>query len=265
MAQVQVTAGTPLPPEELRALVDQFHREGFLFFPEFLPADWGAELRDDLDRVLPPSEGEAERPAIELHHCMFEHSPANIRLFDLEPIVSLAEALCGDTCHVFHNNSFRVPPGGGITGWHQDDPSHFVVTDGPVPDNIHLPVLFFSCNYCLTDVETIAHGPTQVVRGSHLLGLRALPDPFESPYADRVCDCLGGPGSVVLFNNQVWHRGAPNTSDHTRYTTQVSYGRRIIGHRYYPFMNYQMPEHVYAGASPRLKRLLGFLPRGAYG
>jgi site-specific DNA recombinase len=31
------------------------------------------------------------------------------------------------------------------------------------------------------------------------------------------------------------------------------------------FMNYQMPAHCYENASPRLKRLLGFLPSGAYG
>jgi hypothetical protein len=43
--------------------------------------------------------------------------------------------------------------------------------------------------------------------------------------------------------------------------TQVSYARRLIGHKYFPFMNYQMPEHVYAGANPRLKRLLGFCRR----
>jgi hypothetical protein len=30
-------------------------------------------------------------------------------------------------------------------------------------------------------------------------------------------------------------------------------------------MNYQMPEHCYANADERLKRLLGFLPHGAYG
>jgi hypothetical protein len=47
--------------------------------------------------------------------------------------------------------------------------------------------------------------------------------------------------------------------------TQVSYGRRLVNHFFYPFMNYQMPEHVYRDANPRLKRLLGFLPSGAYG
>jgi hypothetical protein len=30
-------------------------------------------------------------------------------------------------------------------------------------------------------------------------------------------------------------------------------------------MNYQMPEHVYRDANPRLRRLLGFMDHGAYG
>ena len=68
-----------------------------------------------------------------------------------------------------------------------------------------------------------------------------------------------------MFKNQVWHRGGPNQSDRTRYITQITYARRIIGHKYFPFMNYEMPEHVFADADERKKRLLGFLPSGAYG
>jgi hypothetical protein len=68
-----------------------------------------------------------------------------------------------------------------------------------------------------------------------------------------------------MFNCQVWHRGAPNASDRTRGMAQCTYARRLVGHKYWPFMNYQMPEHVYRDASPRLRRLLGFLPHGAYG
>ena len=45
----------------------------------------------------------------------------------------------------------------------------------------------------------------------------------------------------------------------------MSYARRVIGHKYSPFMNYVMPEHVYRDADPRLKQLFGFLPAGAYG
>ena len=60
----------------------------------------------------------------------------------------------------------------------------------------------------------------------------------------------------------------PRSGDRTvrvRYVTQVSYGRRLIGHLYHPFMNYQMPAHCFTDADPRRKRLLGFKPSGAYG
>jgi ectoine hydroxylase-related dioxygenase (phytanoyl-CoA dioxygenase family) len=196
---------------------------------------------------------------------MFELSGANLRLFDLEPIVTFAERLVAANCHVIHNNSFRTPPEGGISGWHQDDPPHFEVTHGEPPANVRLPVLLFTCNYYLTDVETVEHGPTQTVSRSHLLGAPP-PNPIEgSGYEEQVVSNIGPAGSVIMFNNQVWHRGAPNASTRTRYITQISYARRVIGHKYFPFMNYQMPEHVYAGAGERLSRLLGFLPHGAYG
>ncbi|MBV7338011.1 hypothetical protein KFU94_59250 [Chloroflexi bacterium TSY] len=59
-----------------------------------------------------------------LAHRLFETSRANLRLFDMEPIVSLAEALIAPNCQVIHNNSFKTPPGYGIDGWHQDDAPH---------------------------------------------------------------------------------------------------------------------------------------------
>jgi ectoine hydroxylase-related dioxygenase (phytanoyl-CoA dioxygenase family) len=196
---------------------------------------------------------------------MFEISPTNVTLFDMEPIASFAEALVAPDCHVVHNNSFISPPGGGISGWHQDDAPHFLVTEGEAPTNVRLPVLLFTANYYLSDVPDIEHGPTQLIPGSHLFG-RPCPSSMEgTPYEEKIFSCIGGAGSVIMFNNQVWHRGAPNQSNDPRYMTQVSYGRRIIGHKYFPFMNYNMPEHVYADANPRLKRLLGFLPTGAYG
>ncbi len=257
-------ANQALDTAQIATWVEQFHRDGYLFLPNVLPADLVISLRADLDAALeahPPNPASA----IELQPRMFEHSRANLSLFDLEPIVSFAEALIATTTHVIHNNSFRTPPGGGLVTWHQDDSSHFIVTHGEPPTNIRLPVLLFTANYYLTDVETIEHGPTQVIPGSHLFG-SAPPDPIEdTPYEEQVASCLGPAGSVVMFNNQVWHRGAPNRSEHTRYMTQISYARRLVGHKYSPFMNYQMPEHVYADADERLRVLLGFLPNGAYG
>lgn len=256
------------PPEEapIQEWVEQFHRDGFLFLPNVLPPDWVAELKADLDRTL---DGKAPfdptKEVIELHARMFEVSPANLRLFDLEPIVTFAETLIDTVTHVVHNNSFRTPPHGGISTWHQDDPPHYIVTHGDPPTNVRLPVLLFTANYYLTDLDAVAQGPMQLVPGSHLFGAAPPRDLTGTPWEEQIVSTLGPAGSVTLFNNQVWHRGAPNTSDRTRYMTQVSYARRLVGHKYHPFMNYQMPEHVYRDANPRLRRLLGFLPSGAYG
>lgn len=250
----------------LDAWIEAFHRDGFLVLHDIVPPDWIGELRDDLERALEGDNSEImNNHFLEMRPRMFEQSQANLRLFDLEPIVSFAEALIAPDCHVVHNNSFRTPPGKGISFWHQDDAPHYLVTHGEAPTNVRLPVLLFTANYYLSDVSEIENGPTQVVPGSHLFGAPCPPVLEGTPWESQVVSGLGRAGSAVLFNNQVWHRGGPNTSSRTRYITQVSYARRFIGHKYFPFMNYQMPEHVYADANPRLKRLLGFLPTGAYG
>jgi len=258
--------GRKASDEQIDAWVEQFHRDGFLFLRDILPPELIPVLKQDLDRALnfaPAKPG----TMLELHPRMFEISKANLAIFELEPIVSFAEKLVRYDCHVVHNNSFRTPSGGGIAMWHQDDPPHYLITHGDPPTNVRLPVMLFTANYYLTDVESLEHGPTQAIPGSHLFGA-APPESIEGTrWEPSIVSCLGPAGSVVMFNNQVWHRGASNRSDRVRYMTQVSYARRIIGHRYFPFMNYRMPEHCYAGveANPRKKRLLGFLPSGAYG
>jgi hypothetical protein len=249
---------------QIRAWVEQFHRDGFLVLQNVLTPEMCAQLREDLDRALKAHDEEGEG-IIQLHPRMFEVSPTNLSLFDMEPIVTFAEALVEKNCHVVHNNSFRVQPGKGITTWHQDDAPHYLVTHGEPPTNVRLPVLLFTCNYYLTDVEERRYGPTECIPGSHLFGATPPPVLEGTPWEEKVVPGLGKAGTVVMFNNQVWHRGGPNQTDRVRYMTQVSYGRRMVNHFFYPFMNYQMPEHVYADASPRLKRLLGFLPSGAYG
>jgi ectoine hydroxylase-related dioxygenase (phytanoyl-CoA dioxygenase family) len=254
MSSVPYLATQTVPDSQIQEWVETVHRDGYVFLQNVLPPEWVAELKADLERVL----RDLEPGAIPVR--LFETSAANLRLFDLEPIVTFAETLVSKDCHVIHNNSFSTPPGSqGISQWHQDDAPHYLVTHGDPPTNVRLPVLLFTANYYLTDVWDPANGPTEFVPGSHLFG--------AGPPAvmDQVVNCLGPAGSAVIFNNQVWHRGTPNRSDRTRCITQVSYARRIIGHKYYPFMNYQMPEHVYADANPRLKRLLGFLPHGPYG
>ena len=249
--------------ELIDSWIEQFHRDGCLFLPNVLPPDLCAQLRQDLDNAL--DEEERNRVGIQLHHRMFETSPTNLGLFDLEPIVTFAERLITHSCHVIHNNSFRSPPGAAISNWHQDDAPHFEITHGDPPDNVRLPVLLFTCNYYLTDVDTVDNGPTQTVPRSHLFG-SPLPNPIEgSDYEDQVVSNLGSAGSVIMFNNQVWHRGAPNYSDRVRYLGGVTYSKRFVAQKLWPFIDYRMPEHVWEGAGARLQRMLGRHERGAYG
>lgn len=262
-------AGKPAPEAQIKEWAEQFVRDGCLFIQNVLPPDWCAQMRDDLDSALENNPNGLNSKSgdglMHLCHRMFEISKANLRLFDMEPMVSLAEALLGRGCHVIHNNSFTTKPGGGITTWHQDDPPHLLVTDGEPPTNIRMPPILFTSNYYLTDVEDAKYGGTETIPGSHLFGANPPAVMEGSKWESRIRYNCGKAGSVVLFNCQVWHRGGPNKSDRTRYITQVTYGRRIVGHKYYPFMNYVMPEEVYRDANPRLKRLLGFLDHGAYG
>jgi ectoine hydroxylase-related dioxygenase (phytanoyl-CoA dioxygenase family) len=264
--QVRLTTDPPI-----EQWIEQFHRNGYLVIEDVLPPDLVTELKSDLDGLLG---AEAQQGvSAELRLRMFETSRANLSLFDREPIVTFAERLIGDDrpafgadhVHVIHNNSFRTRNGQGISGWHQDEPPYHVVTDGKPPTNVKLPVLLFTCNYYLTDVTAPEHGPTEFVPGSHLFGAAPPKTMDGTQWEDQVVPAYGKAGTAVLFSCQTWHRGVPNRSDRVRYVTQVSYAHRTIGPRYHPFMNYVMPEHVYADAGPRLKRLLGFLPAGPYG
>lgn len=273
----------PVPSQSLDRLpdwIDSFHKDGFLVIPNILTPDQCAALRQDLDTALEEVAGDASsRKIVER---MFERSPANLNLFALEPILTFAEQLIGgangedyaieagipnaNTIHVIHNNSFKLPPetdGLANNAWHQDDTPHALSLDGKPLTNIRLNVLAFTVNYYLTDVFSEANGPTQCIPGSHLFGKLCNND--ISGYEDQVHSCLGGRGTAVCFNNQVWHRGSRNASTTTRYITQVTYAKRLVGHKYAPFMNYQVPSHCYENADRKLKQLLGFLPSGAYG
>src|SRR5437879_5399530 len=101
---------------QIKEWVEQFHRDGYLFIENVLTPDMVAPLKADLDRAL-VANNEEGGGVIQLHHRMFEISEANLRLFDMEPIVTFAEALIATTTHVIHNNSFRTPLGKGITTW----------------------------------------------------------------------------------------------------------------------------------------------------
>ena len=45
----------------------------------------------------------------------------------------------------------------------------------------------------------------------------------------------------------------------------VTYSKRFVAQKFYPFIDYRMPEHVWEDASSRLQRMLGRHEKGPYG
>ena len=109
----------------------------------------------------------------------------------------------------------------------------------PLPDDVprfdarmRMPVFWFTVQVALSDIETIEHGPTQYVPGSHYSGRRppANEEPTFEGRGPKSVFCRAG--DIYFTNHQTWHRGAPNTSGRVRYVMQVQYAQRWTVYRF---------------------------------
>ncbi len=197
---------------------------------------------------------------------VFEADQAFRELLVLGPVLNLVDRILGPDCHLVAQNALRTPRGRGIVNWHIDDALFFpLLADGEWTGR-RAPVPCYSVNVliALSDVDADEFGPTQVVAGSHLLGrvpayVPSLPPPTTAT------SLLARAGDAFLVNSQTWHRGAQNHTDRIRYLVTATYGRRFIAQRFFPFLNYRVPDHVVDGASDTLLRLLGKHDKGPYG
>jgi ectoine hydroxylase-related dioxygenase (phytanoyl-CoA dioxygenase family) len=260
----------PFTPEKAAQIVEQFHRDGYYFVGPVLTPDEVAALRDAMDRKLADPRILADEAGDHIRGLslmrMFEYDRAFRDLIAREPTVSLAEAILGSDCHMMSQNALRNVPGQNI-GWHVDDRVMFPVSEGMERHDPRLRIPCFVMNVLipLTDTDSIEFGPTEVVPGSHYSG-RHPNDPEHPTFEGQGPKSLfAKAGDAYMFHNQVWHRGAPNTSTRVRYLGGVTYCQRVISQRLYPFIHYRMPEHVFEGADDRMRRLLGEHGKGAYG
>jgi ectoine hydroxylase-related dioxygenase (phytanoyl-CoA dioxygenase family) len=264
------TDTTPFSAEETEAICADLRTDGYACLGPMLDSDEVAALRGAMERKhADPAMHEEEGDHIRSFSMMrmFEYDNAFRDLIAREPIVSLMEHILGPDCHLMSQNALRTEHGEGVTGWHVDDLVHFPLPDGidRHDPRITMPVYVINVMFPVTDVESIEFGPTQVVAGSHYAG-RGPYTQDEPMFEDNgPTTLLARAGDCYLFHNQVWHRGALNTSNRTRLVAGATYSRRFISQRFYPFIDYRMPEHVMDGVSPRLARLLGQHEKGAYG
>lgn len=266
-----ISPGQPYGDAETLRVMEALSREGYCYLGKVLETSEVAALREAMERkwsdvrMQESAPGDHRRGRSLMR--MFEYDDAFRDLVVREPFASLAEAVLGNDCHLMSQNALYTRAGEDGGGWHVDDLVHFPVCPGVDghDSNLTMPCLVLQVFTPLTDVEAVCYGPTQVVPGSHYAG--RSPGSEESPsFAGRdPVSILAKAGDAYLFNNQIWHRGAPNVSDRDRLLGGVTYSKRFIAQRFYPFIDYRMPDSVWDGASERLQRMLGRHDKGAYG
>lgn len=253
--------------------VEQFHHDGYFVIPGVLSPSEVLALREGLAAAFaqPSDEAKMYNMAEMWRPRMFELGPPFDELVDHPGVINLVEAILGDDCHLIAMSALRTGPGDGIAFWHADETVRFPLPAGvPLDPRIQMPCFNLNLNYYLCDVDEDL-GPTQFIPGSHRSGRQPQPEDRDASgcpvYNGRsVTSALGPVGTCVLWHDQTWHQGAKNkTADRIRWVQQAPYGRRYIAQRFYPFINYRMPEEILARANPRRKRLLGLHGPGAYG
>jgi ectoine hydroxylase-related dioxygenase (phytanoyl-CoA dioxygenase family) len=226
-------AAAPQPPTEHRPLaetLDRFHREGVALIPNALPPELAREIREASDAIFAdPESRERHRHPVDFVIARLYNGPELFRgLLTREPIWSAVTDILGAGCEVVGLNTIRNPPSRAITRWHVDD-----ILECPLPPEVPrfdarmtMPVSWLTVQVALTDIETLEHGPMQYVPGSQYSG-RQPNDPENPTFEGRgAASVYCRAGDAYLLNHQCWHRGAPNTSDRTRYVLQLQYGAR---------------------------------------
>ena len=285
MANSPILSGEPFSQEETTEIAEQFFRDGFVHIPSVLTEGEVTALRDKTDAFFADSDlAEKTNPNLaDVRYIqMGRHSESGEELpFILrntieldqvfrdmllrEPILSLAEAIVGENCKFCGQNVLRNLPGLSISTWHVDGSVHFPVTEEmPRHDaRLRMPVMWFTVQMALSDIDTLEEGPTQYVKGSHYSGRG--PNSQENPEfeGNRPESIYCKAGDIYLQDPQCWHRGAPNTSNKTRYIMQSQYAAYWAYWRFSLCNSVPVPNEALQHASDRLLSLLGRSRPGA--
>lgn len=101
----------------------------------------------------------------------------------------------------------------------------------------------------MLDDFTPENGATRLVPGTHIRG--GPPDSVDDP--EPIC---GRAGSVLIFDGRLWHQTGANWTPTPRRAVLCYYCRAFIRQQENFFVS--LAPHVLAGASPVLRRLLGW-------
>lgn len=107
----------------------------------------------------------------------------------------------------------------------------------------------------MLDEFTLDNGATYVLSGSH----RLAEAPEESAFRTQAERITGRPGSIALFDSNLWHAAGANQTDSARAALTLTFSR--------PFFKQQMDyprflgEDYMAGVPERVRQVLGYYSR----
>ena len=163
-------------PQDVKQIAEEFAKNGYALIKGiFTPAEV-AEMRQRADM-------HAADPNIDPKHMSTVYETLVLRrCHELDPLFAdkvttpaiqeiLVEVLGRDP----RFNALNIiisKPGTAISRWHIDD-----TLEHPLPDDIprfdariKMPLLWLTVQVALSDIDTLEHGPTQFVPGSHYSG-----------------------------------------------------------------------------------------------
>ncbi|MBI4558590.1 MAG: phytanoyl-CoA dioxygenase family protein [Candidatus Hydrogenedentes bacterium] len=254
--------GTARPSDaQLAAWEAQLWEEGYLVLPGALPAPAVQHFAERF-KHMPREMGYGTNSLVRL----FEWGPDFVHLLENEPVITLMERILGKNLHIIALQGHRMFKGNEVLRWHSDEV--YLERRADVPDSIEYPPIInvINCHYYLTDVPEEL-GPTQVVPGSHRACRQPRPEDGDPPHwrGKGPVSLTVKAGDCVMYSNQAWHRGSPNTTDQTRLAVVPAYARRFVAQRFWPFLNYHLSRDILDACTPRQRELLGEHGRGAYG
>jgi ectoine hydroxylase-related dioxygenase (phytanoyl-CoA dioxygenase family) len=232
------TFSSPLTEGQADQLTQEFFREGCVAVTQVLIQAETAALRAKTDEC-------AANPNTPAKHISYAYDTLIMRrCHEMDPLFEamtvhpqiriIVEAVLGPDARFNACNVLRNETGQAISKWHVDD-----VVEFPLPPSIprfdprmQMPVMWMTVQVALTDIDSVEHGATQFVPGSHYSG--RPPESGEKPTFEGrgPVSILCKAGDIYLTNHQCWHRGSPNLSNRTRYLMQLQYARHWADKRF---------------------------------
>ena len=244
----RTTVPEALPtPEQLEI----FERDGYLVVEDALPASKVAELLlvvGELEERVRDSPHRREVFGLDVRPLITEDD-AFLELMEWPTTFPLAVRFLGHwNLQLTTTHLIMVPPNPEKRNiaWHDDGGKPFFNVNGVKPF-MNLKVGFF-----LRDLLQSDMGSLMVVPGSHRVAGPPLWHDGDRDPQDAV-EIKVRAGSAVIFQQGVWHAGAPNLSQETRVVLYYGYGTRLLR----PIDYDTMPAELLDKCSPIGRQLLG--------